>query len=118
MGLKSNTTKCEVAGIGVLNEFQVPVCSMKCIDLRNEAIKLLGVYFSYNKKINNDKIFYNILNIQGVLNVWRMRKLTLEGRIVVFKTLATLKIAFLALLTKALYQLVKELKRKYNWVKI
>ena len=47
-----------------------------------------------------------------------MRKLTLEGRIVVFKTLSTLKIAFLALLTKALYQLVKELKRKYNWVKI
>ena len=47
-----------------------------------------------------------------------MRELTLEGRRVVFKTLATLKIAFLALLTKALYQLVKELKRKYNWVKI
>ena len=47
-----------------------------------------------------------------------MRKLTLEGRIVVFKTLATLKIAFLALLTKTLYQVVKELKRKYNWVKI
>ena len=30
-------------------------------------------------------------NIQGVLNLWRMRSLTLEERIVVFKTLVILK---------------------------
>ena len=60
---------------------------MKCIDLRNEAIKILGVYFSYNQKIKDDKNFYNIVsNIQGVLNLRRMRNLTLEGRIVVVKT--------------------------------
>ena len=100
-GLKPNTTKCEVAGIGVLKGVQVTVCGIKCIDLRNEAIKILGVYFSYNQKIKDDKNFYNIIsNIQGVLNLWRMRNLTLEGRIVVFKTLAILKIFFLALLTK------------------
>ena len=100
-GLKPNTTKCEVAGIGVLKEVQVAVCGMKCTDLRNKAIKILSVYFSYNQKIKDDKNFYNtILNIQGVLNLWRMRNLTLQGRIVVFKTLAILKIFFLALLTK------------------
>ena len=43
-GLKpNNTTKCEVAGIGVLKGVQVAVCGMKCINLRNEAIKILGV---------------------------------------------------------------------------
>ena len=45
-GLKPNTTKCEVAGVGVLKVVQVAVCGLKCIDLRNEAIKILGVDFS------------------------------------------------------------------------
>ena len=81
---------------------------MKCINLRNEAIKILGVYFSYNQKIK-DKNFYNIVsNIQGVLNLRRMRNLTLEGRIVVVKTLAISKIVFLALLTKIPHRVVKE----------
>ena len=40
-----------------------------------------------------------------------MRNLTLEGRLVVFKTLAIPKIAFLALLTKIPYQVVKELQK-------
>ena len=78
---------------------------MKCIDLRNEAIKILGVYFSYNQEIKDDKNFYNIIaNIQGALNLWRIRNLTLEGRIVLFKTFAISKIVFLALLTKISYQ--------------
>ena len=78
---------------------------MKCIDLRNEAIKILGVYFSYNQEIKDDKNFYNIIaNIQGALNLWRIRNLTLEGRIVLFKTFAISKIVFLALLTKIPYQ--------------
>ena len=85
---------------------------MKFINLRNEAIKILGVYFSYNQKIKDDRNFYNIIsNIQGVLNLWRMRNLTLEGRIVVFKTLAISKIVFLALLTKIPHQVVKELEK-------
>ena len=115
MGLKTNTTKCEVAGIGVLKGVQVAACGMKCTNLRNEVIKILGVYFSYNQKIRDDKNFYNIIsNIQGVLNLWRMWNLTLEGRTVVFKTLAISKIVFLALFTKIPNQVVKELERKYK----
>ena len=72
------------------------VYGVKCTDLRNEAIKILGACFSYNQKIKDDKIFNNIIsNIQGVLNSWGMRNFTLEGRIVVFKTLAVSKIVFL-----------------------
>ena len=55
-GLKPNTTKCKVAGIGVLKGVQAAVCGVKCIDLRNPAIKILGVYFSYNQKIKDKKI--------------------------------------------------------------
>ena len=95
-----------MAGISVLNGAQAAVCGMKCTDLGNEAIKILDVYFSDNKEIKD-----GICNIQGVLNIWRMRNLTLEGRTVVFKMLAISKIIFLALLTKIPYQVVKELER-------
>ena len=86
------------------------VCGMKCADLINEAIKVLGAYFSYNKKTKDDKNFYNISNIQGVLNLWRMINLTFDI-LVMFKTFAILKIVFLALLTKIPHQAVKELEK-------
>ena len=92
---------------------------MKCADLRNEAIKIFSVYFSYNQKIKADNNFYNIIsNIQRVLNLWRMRNLTLEGRIVVFKMFAISKIVFLALLTKIPHEAVKELvkiQKSFLW---
>ena len=82
------------------------------IELRNEAIKILGIYFSKNQKIKDDKKIYNFIsNIQGVLNLRKIRNFTLEGRIIVFKTLAISKIVCLALLTKISFQLVKELKK-------
>ena len=31
------------------------VCGMKCIDLRNEAIKILGIYFPYHQKLKDEK---------------------------------------------------------------
>ena len=43
-----------------------------------------------------------------------MRHLKLEERLVVFKTLAISKIVFLALLTKILYQMVKESEEIQN----
>ena len=44
-----------------------------------------------------------------------MRNLTLEGRIVIFKTLAVSNTVFLALLTKIPDQLVKELEKKQKY---
>ena len=58
---------------------------MRCIDVRNLAIKILGIYFSYDQKIKGEKNCSIISNIQGVLNLWRMRNLTIEGKMVVFK---------------------------------
>ena len=103
-GLKPNTTKWKIAWIGVLKEDQGAVCGMRCTDLRNEAIKVLGIYFLYNQKV---KKCNTISIIQGVLNLWRMR-------MIVFKTLVISKIVFLALLIKIPYQVVKELEKIQN----
>ena len=61
-GLKRNKTKCEIPGIGVLNGVQVVLCGMKCVNLNNETLKILGVHFSYNKILRKTKNFPNILS--------------------------------------------------------
>ena len=100
-GLKPNKTKCEIAAIGVLNGVQVALCGMKCANLNNETVKILGVHFSYNKNLEQDKYFSkHILKIESILKLWRMRQLTLEGRITVFKSRAISKVVHLLLITK------------------
>ena len=65
MGLKSYLFKCEVAGIGALNEVKATICGIKCIDLAEEAIKVLGVFFSYDKKLQLENNFRKTkLNIE------------------------------------------------------
>ena len=91
---------------------KVAVCGRKCIDLCNDTIKITGIHFSYNKKKRNEKIFPDsITKIQTVLKVWRMRRLTLEGKIIVFKTLAIAKIVFPSLISKVPTETISELER-------
>ena len=47
--LKPNLSKCEVAGVGALKGVMVAICEIKCIDLTKEAIKILGVFFLWQK---------------------------------------------------------------------
>ena len=55
---------------------------MVCIDLTKETIKILGIHYSYNKHIQAEKNFYDHVEaIETVLKAWRMRKLTLQGKI-------------------------------------
>ena len=56
------------------------------------------------------KYLESITKIQNVLKVWRMRRLTLEGKIIVFKTLAISKIVFLSLISKVPTEIISELE--------
>ena len=74
---------------------QVAVCGIRCIDLNVDTLKMLGTYFSYNEKLKEEKNFYKIVtDMQRVLKIWKMRRLTLEGKIVIFKTIVISKIVF------------------------
>ena len=44
-GLKPNKSKCEIAGIGVLNGFQITLCDMECVNPKTNTIKILGIFF-------------------------------------------------------------------------
>ena len=71
------------------------VCGLRCIGLNNDTSKILGTHFYYNEKLNEEKNFYKTAtDIQQVLNIWKKRNLTLEGKIVIFETIAISKIFF------------------------
>ena len=72
------------------------VCRIKCIDLTKEAIKILGVFFSCYKNLQVKNSFRKtVLSIERILKMWRQRNLTLEGKIIIFETLALSRVTFL-----------------------
>ena len=65
-GLKPNITIVALKGV------QVAVCGMRCIELCNETIKILGTYFWYISRIKEECNLLKIVsNEQSVLNLWR-----------------------------------------------
>ena len=71
------------------------VFGMRCVDLKNDTLKILRTHFSYKEKLKDERNFYTtVTNIQQALKIWKMRNLTLEGEIVIFKTHAISKIVF------------------------
>ena len=61
-------------------------CGMCCIDLNNDRLKILGIQFSYNEKLNEEEnLCKTVTDIQRVLKIWKMRNLTLEGKIFILK---------------------------------
>ena len=53
----------------------------------------------------------SITNTENVLNLWRMRNYTLEGKIVIFKTLTLSKIVYLTLITSFSKQLIERMQK-------
>ena len=95
-GLKPNFSKCETAWIGSLKGIAVAVCGIKCVRLKVNTIRILGIHLSYNNKLYMEKNFFTTISkTQNVLKICHMRNLTLEGKITVFKTLALFKIVHL-----------------------
>ena len=59
-GLKPNKTKCEIAGIGILKGVKVTLCDMRCVNLHEDTIKILGIQYSYRKQLENDENFKKV----------------------------------------------------------
>ena len=111
--LRPNILKYEVTETVSLEGVTMAACGIKCIDLTIETIKILGVHFSYNQNLQIRKNFLkSITNMQNVLNLWRLRKTILEGKVIIFKTLALSKIVYLTLITSFSEQLKKYKKYK------
>ena len=81
-GLKPNKSKYEIAGLGALKGVQVALFGMRCSDLMSNVVKILGIYYSYNEKLEIQENFKrHIINIENILRIWRMRDLSIAGKI-------------------------------------
>ena len=58
--LKTNKSKCEIAGIGVLKGAKVALCDIRCENLHGDTIKILGIQYSYNKQLENHENFKKV----------------------------------------------------------
>ena len=111
-GLKANKSKCAITGIGIVKGVSMELCGMECIDLTKNSVKILGIHFSYNKKIENEENFIRLIKkIENVLKIWRTRNLTVQGKIAIFKTLAISKVIHLALVTNVTHVIIDQLNK-------
>ena len=52
---------------------KVTFSGVECVNLLTNAIKILGIYFSYNMKLENENNFLDhITKLQKVINIWKM----------------------------------------------
>ena len=92
-GLKLNIDKTEGLWLGAGKNRHDNFAN---INWNNESIKALGVYFGYNKTVIEEKNWKNkVETIKKILNKWHYRDLTMQGRILIIKTLALSQVVYL-----------------------
>ena len=110
-GMSINMSKCELAGIGVKRSVLTALSGVKNISLVNDCIRVLGVNFTYDSKLFNEKNYIScIKKLQKILHVWGMRFLSLYGKIIIFKSLAISKIIYIAFMATVPADIIKLLK--------
>ena len=117
-GLKPNMKKCEIAGIGNLKGVKVALCEVNSIDFARETIKILGLHFSYNKRLREENFVSHIKSIENLLKIWKMRTLPIEGKINIFKALAVSKIVHLAMVIDVpsdIVQILVKMQDTFLW---
>ena len=84
-----------------------------------EPIKALGVYYSYDTKLLDEKNFIEWLDcVKKLLNLWSSRGLTVYGKVTVIKSLIIPKFVYILSLLPAPKEIVQELNRilfKFLW---
>ena len=91
-GLRINESKSELLWLGSSRFRKDNILNL---NLREEPILALGVYFSYDDKLAAQKNFFDKLGpLKKILNIWSSRDLSIYGRINIVKTLALSKLTF------------------------
>ena len=94
---------------------------MECVNLKNNPIKILGIHLSYNRRLENDENYrrYIIKIVETVeieillklLKLCTILQLTIEGKILIFKTLAISKIVHFALVKDVPFSTIAQLEK-------
>ena len=108
--LKLNLEKSEACWIGAARaSIHMPI-SCKWVNLNSDAIHSLGIFNSYDTDLAEKLNFLdNLKCLTDVLNLWRERDLSLEGKILVFKSLALSKLLYSCTMKVPSKQLIEQL---------
>ena len=94
----------------ILKSVKVAVFNMKCVDLWKDTITISCVHLPYNKTKQDEKnLWETVTKIKNILKIWRMRSLTFEDKIIIFKILAISKIVYLSMMIKVPTEIIIEL---------
>ena len=81
LGLKFNSSKYEVWN-GDLKGINLTLCGLQYINIKKESLKILGIHFSYNKELEQEKHFEcHIVKIENVLKLWKGEACQLKVRL-------------------------------------
>jgi exonuclease III len=108
-GLRINRDKTEAMWLGSARH-----CNDKPLGVKwpTGPIKALGVYFSYDDTLCESYNFDDkIKSLEGLLKVWRMRNLTVAGKITILKTFGLSKFMYLASLISIPKPVVQKINR-------
>ena len=117
--LKLNLQKSEACWIGA-SRFNTNT-STNCIwvNLVNDKIRILGTYISYNRQLADQYNFVNVTtDTKNILSIWRLRGLSLAGRIQVFKALSLSKAMFICTMkpfSKKFLDDLNEIQKYFIW---
>jgi hypothetical protein len=108
-GLRLNIEKTEGIRLGDLKNYNSAHYQIKW---NNECVRCLGIYVGLNKKQCERKNWLDKLEeMQKIIDSWRIRKLTLFGKVQVIKSLALSKFVFSATNTATPDYIYKEINK-------
>ena len=111
-GLRMNEEKTKLIWIGSMTGSEVRLCPEKNLGWVNEQFTALGVKFSvYTQDMEELNFRPKLQEMKATLKMWRMRNLTLYGKITVIKSLVLSKINhLLSSLPTPSNQIMKEIE--------
>ena len=117
--MKLNHEKSEICGIGSKKGVLRAFSDLSSVDIENDTVKILGFHHSYNKQLADERNFSNMVtDIHNVLNLWKMRGISLIGKILIFKTLGISKLQYIASMAQVpdkIIQQLKSIQKKFLW---
>ena len=117
--LRLNEEKSEASWIGSNKSNTSKPLSCKWVNLKNDKIKILGCYSSYCKDLSEKYNFLEVINkLKTCLHVWKSKRLTLAGKILIFKTMALSKILYIATMkapSKLILDELDVIQKEFIW---
>lgn len=118
-GMKLNKQKSEGIWLGSLKDFPE---IFEGIKFTRKAIRILDVYLGHDKEQCHEENWLNKINrIKNSIHVWKRRKLTMYGKILLLKTMALSKLVYSMSLLHVPIEIIKEINKcfySFLWNKV